>query len=79
MLKKWVVLVVVPVPEHDGELLVVRVRLGGRVNDDGRTEAVDVLALAERGVRESAGAGRKDRDARRRGHAPSRCPTGQKS
>ena len=39
---------VVPVAEHDGELLVVRVFFGGRVDRDGCAQAVDVLALVER-------------------------------
>ena len=37
-------LVVVPVAEDDGVLLVVLVRLVGGVDDEGRAETVDVLA-----------------------------------
>lgn len=38
-------LVVVPVRKRDRELLVVRVLLYGRVDEHGRPQAVDVLAL----------------------------------
>lgn len=38
-------LIVVPVAENDGELLVVGVHLLRRVNDDGRAKTVDVLTL----------------------------------
>ena len=39
------VLVVVPVAEDDGKLLVVCMRFLLRVNDDGRTKSVHILAL----------------------------------
>lgn len=69
------VLVVVPVGEDDGELGVVAVDFGGRVEEEGRAQAVGVLALW--GVRW--------RDKSRRGgevpcsaSAPSMCPTGRR-
>ena len=45
LFEEGLVLVVVPVAEDDGELGVVAVFLLWWVDDDGGTEAVDVLAL----------------------------------
>ena len=45
LLKKFRVLGVVPVPKDDGELLVIRMDLRLWVDNERRTETVDVLAL----------------------------------
>ena len=48
LLEEYVVLVVVPVSEDDGELLIVRVLLLRRVDDHRSAKTVDVLTLSGR-------------------------------